>query len=629
MPRARGDGGVLPGGATGFVKMLEDVQHLEGGLIVISSMCRLLQPAECAVGAQVEPHHCRAIQRRHWLCPPDYKPMNAYLKCYSLVGRSVADPHPACGAGAPSFVAQGCADYVDIDFADPPHLIDCATAYPTANPPDTRTALSVNSKPGGSSAHWCEFNEAFLKTACHAASPPPTECAASTAMCLKRASGTGGCSAIADAIRCRSLQYALGAGTTDALAVRDQGCVPCVVLPFSPVSSDCPTDLTSDPRESLMQSVRELIGLGTDFDFGARVCEVDTSGSTPTISAACRARPACTDPPEGALTATSSHFSQFAVVNSAVILSLTEVPVEERWGPMTVWNSGLGGSRLMFAYPDSPPGALGDAIVTFGRIDPSDDSTDDMQEMVRVYGECVYTRAPHFELTIRQMWPDDPADRAEIPRLFGSYALDWWTALMTEDERRASIEARGLGYWPDLSAAERADRTETLTETVACNYESIYRTPIWCRWTPTDTGLYRAVAEGGWHGRRYDRGSRGVISGSDAAAINRRLANPNVRQLVADQLAAANAALTAARLPPLTPSDLGLNDTLTAVLPLSDINDVTKYSGLRTERACRGTDVRVVCGQRGDGVGSGNHTETEPIGIAVHEVRVATRPPNS
>ena len=45
-------------------------------------------------------------------------------------------------------------------------------------------------------------------------------------------------------------------------------------------------------------------------------------------------------------------------------------------------------------------------------------------------------------------------------------------------------------------------------------------------------------------------------------------------------------------------------------------------------RACGGSDVRFRCKTRAD-VGSGNYTETDPIGIAVHEVRVATRAPNS
>ena len=613
---------------TGYVKMLVPVDHVLNGLLTTSNLCRLLQPAECPAGVQVEPDVCTAIQRRSWSCPSDYKPMNTYLKCYRLSGRPPGTTHPACGDGAPSFVAQSCADYVDVDFADPPGPIDCEIEYPTVNPPDPQKALSANSKPGASSDYWCEFNEAFLKTACHALNPPATECAASTAMCLKRASGTGGCSAIANTIRCRALQQAFEAGTTDAAAVRSEGCAPCVLLPFSPVSSDCPRDLTSEPKEPANQAFHDLIALREDFDFGSRRCSVDYSGSSPTISAACRARPTCTDPPVGALTWTSSHFTQLAIVNSPVVLALVDVPVEERDGPLSVSGSGLSGGRLMFAYPGSPPGALGDSIVTFGRIDPSDDLTDAVDAMVVAYGECVYIRGPHFDLAIRQLWPDDPADRTEIRRLFGSSALDWWDALTTPAERRASIEARGLGYWPDLSAAERAQRTAELTENVMCNYEIIYRLPIWCRWVPTDSGLFRIIAGGAWYGRRYDSGSRGVIRGSDVWNINRRLANANVRALVVDQLAAANAARVAAGLPLLTPSELGLNDTLTAVLPLSDIDDVTKYSGLRTERACRGTDVRIRCGHLFDGVGSGNYTETEPIGVAVHEVRVATRPPN-
>ena len=499
---------------TGFVKMVEDVDRLVGGVLQTERLCRLLQPAECPAGVQIEPDVCRAIERRPWMCPAGYKLKNEYLKCYQLNTAQLGASHLACGDGAPSFVAQSCAEYVGNDFADPPALVDCATAFTTANPPDPVTALSANSRPGTSSHYWCEFDQALLNVACHPAPQTTTECAPSTAMCLKRASETGGCSAIANTIRCRALQQAFGAGTLTASEVRNEGCEPCVVLPFSPVPPDCPRDLSREPGITGSQAFHDLLGLREDFNVGSSSCTVDNSGN---ISQACRAQPICTDPPRSALAWSSSHFSRRAVVNSPVILSVVDVPVEERIGGLSISADGLRRRYFTFPYPSSPRMALGDVIATYGKIDRSDGSTVDVDGMVDTYGECVYTRAPLFELTIKQLWPDNPADLAEINRLFEPAALDWWNALTTPAERQESIEARGPRYWPNLSAAERALREQELTQQVACNYDSYFRTQVWCRWTPTDTGLYRITAGGAWYGNRWDRGSRTVIQPSEVA----------------------------------------------------------------------------------------------------------------
>jgi hypothetical protein len=74
----------------------------------------------------------------------------------------------------------------------------------------------------------------------------------------------------------------------------------------------------------------------------------------------------------------------------------------------------------------------------------------------------------------------------------------------------------------------------------------------------------------------------------------------------------------------LQPGDLGLTDDLSDYLPLtSRVDQDTGYTlaGL----SCR--DLRFICNLGGGG--SNNYTESDPLGIVVHEVRVATRTPNS
>lgn len=599
----------------GFVKKVDDVERIVAGEQETVQLCRLLHPAECPAGVQIEPGRCRAIARRPWTCRVGYRPRNEYKTCYRLQAPA-STPHPACGDGAPSLVVQRCADYVGSDYVELPELVDCAADYPTADPPDPNTALSANTTAGGSGNYWCEFDQAFLNAACHAVPRPAAGCAQSAAMCLKRASRTGGCSAIANTIRCRALQHSLEAGIRTAVELRSVGCVPCVVLPFSPSPPSCPDEFSQEPGRAGRAAFHETHRVQADYNEGSSRCRV---GESETLSAACLALPACTDPPRGALEWSSSHHSQLAVVNAPVLLYLVDVPGEGRDGDLSVGISGLSGTKTL-PYPSSPPMAVGDTIATYGRINPTDRSLTTVREMVRRYGECSYTRSPYFELTIRQLWPDNPADVPEIRNLHGAAALEWWDALRTPDERRESIESRGLRYWPDLSAAEREEREEQLTETVACHFlsEDIGEdmAPSWCRWAPSRPGLFRITAGGAWLGKRRDWVDRTVVADSEIRSINSRLRSAAVRDQVAAQLAVANT--PAAR--------VGLNDTLTAVLPTDGLTGDTPYSGVGSERACAGSDVRIDC--LSAGLGFANYTETHPIGIAVHEVRVVTRAPS-
>ena len=111
--------------------------------------------------------------------------------------------------------------------------------------------MAKNTLAGTSSNWWCEFNPSFLKVVCHGANPPTAECSLPTARCLKRASQTGGCTAIAKAIRCRALQAEHDADNLNptALDVRAQGCEPCLLLPFQPVPRSCSDDIRREPAE--------------------------------------------------------------------------------------------------------------------------------------------------------------------------------------------------------------------------------------------------------------------------------------------------------------------------------------------------------------------------------------------
>ena len=185
---------------TGFAVVDDEVELIVEEITETVAYCRLLQPAECPAGVRVDVDICRTIERRGWSCDPGYALMNEFNQCYRRLSDFTDDAHPACGEGAPDFVAQSCADYVGADFSI---ALGCASDFPTVDPPDADKALLQNSRTGDSSDYWCEFNPAFLVAICHETTDPsPAECAPSVAMCLKRSTQTGGCTAIANTIRC-------------------------------------------------------------------------------------------------------------------------------------------------------------------------------------------------------------------------------------------------------------------------------------------------------------------------------------------------------------------------------------------------------------------------------------------
>lgn len=587
------------------------------------ALCRLLQPAACPEGVRVDFDICRATQRRTWTCPPDYRLMNEFDRCYQPLQRFTGTSHPACGNSAPQFVVQSCEDYVGSDFSQSPDLIDCSSDYVTENPRNSTTLLSNITPPIGSSNHWCRFDRAYLKVDCHGLNPPASECSEVLALCLKRATRTGGCSAIANTIRCRALQadHQAEPDMVTVAEVRQQGCQPCVVLPFSSVPPNCPDDLAAEVEVSPVPGTHfAILRARADYNTNLIPCTPDSDrGILPDW---CDDPPQCADPPPGEVTWSSSHFSQVAVVNSPVILTVRGIPSESRPADLQ-FNMATGTlveTRTAFPYPVSPAGGFGHAMARFGTIDPQRPSSGSVGELVGVVGECLFGShsrdpswaIPQFRMTIRELWPDNLDDRNSIERHFGSETLDWWRTLVPDEQRNRTLE-RGLDYWPEMLPADRESRLDSLTQEVDCNHEV-----PWCRWVPSRTGYFEVTGSGAWISTRWSRGGRRVLDSRIADIINFYLWFPANRQAVRAQLVDWGA----------NPEDVGLADDLSEVLPLRGLHGDGRYSGSESRFSCGGTDIRIYCSTRNSGT-VGNYTETDPVGIMVHEVRVATRAPNS
>ncbi|MCY4620739.1 MAG: hypothetical protein OXD34_02720, partial [bacterium] len=486
--------------------------------------------------------------------------------------------------------------------------------------------------------------------------PLPAGCSPQWSFCLKRASGTGGCDQMIETIRCRGYQAAFGRGIIRAAGdVRDAGCTPCVTLPFEP--STC-QDETAQARTSMRHNLAENLdpsrrstvdpiryarqtqwSRSHQRQLSILLCRRDYSidpttwrtgrphGDCPTPVAS----QVCADPPSGAVEWSSNHFSQLAVTNSPVILRIVDLPFEfgrvrfltyqhQRGRPAIFSNLY---ERNLPQYSDSD---LRDRVPRQLSIREAAGRYANLHEMVA--RECSFRDVPLFNVEIEELWPDEPDGRGAIAELFGDGALEWWDDTLSDDARRRLTEARGLTWWDDLRTLqeqedERGRRDSILRSTVECHEHTFE-----CVWRPPRPGYYRVVGVGGWPMVRADHRRWGARESYAGYAYGDRLdeflrtpANLDrlTRHLNTLRLSFGEVGMQEGPPPALRPPDTPPGGRFAAA-------DDWLYS-----EAAEGLtgcpfpiDLRVACGGSNN---AGNYTETTPVGIIVHEVRVETRPP--
>ena len=586
--------------------------------------CRLVTPTSCiALMHRIRSDLCRAVQRRTWDCPTGSIPRNEFSTCFVLpiLGTTA---HPACGTGTPSFAISSCEEYVGQDYIDPtdPAARTCAS-YGLVN----------NPRIGASSDYWCEYNAALLEVRCHAAR---ANCPRSAALCIKRASQTGGCDSIAATINCRSLQERFARSAVTIEEVLRNQCYPCNILPFSPPTG-CPEEIDGDPDAYIYSTDVDdiLFRVKTDYAASNSACAFLTAtAGHPSDSPSCDSVPVCVDPPRGVLSWESSHHSDHAIVNSPVIVDILDIPTRYE-------------SEYKFTYnnrntnrPITAPGFTSSHVM----YNQGSRETSEVRTWQPVYthiqfrsvrsmvgrGECTITGFPSFRAVVRELWPDNSEDRAEIVRFFGNDSLDWWNALSTAEQQRRT-SARGL-QWAMLFTPSQLEtrRQDHLIEAIECNNVSVLnRTDrMWCRWMPKRSGYYLITAEGAW--RTNLRRSR-HWSWVQEYWINRYLQDPDNRANLVSALDAANRSRASYRLPALTFADLGLDapsgEPIGTLARPTDLDEWLYTARSTNLTGCTPIDLRISC-DPGRGTGA-NYTVTEPIGIRVHEIRVSTVMPDN
>ena len=623
-----------PGGMAGFA-VIED-----------PATCRALTLRTCEVGTRIDSAWCQGTIRRSWTCPqPNAVSRNEFNTCYIVPSILSLNPHPACGAGAPDLVVIECAVYVGTDFIEPPNAVLCGSY-------DTGTGPSLAASPNG---YWCTFNSALLNVACHSAVPPVGLCGASTAMCLKRGSGTGGCVGIARTIRCRGYQHryqtlhiaALADNTIDqaeettlgqhAESVRADGCEPCQTLPFEPIPRHCPDDTYQParpryPRVFQFQAVQQR----SDINLRDPACnqlnswDPDITMVNPNNPALdCSAAPQrCGSLPAGNPAWTSTHFSGLAVTNSSVVVRLHDAPSTYRTQSSFSVNS-LARGQIRWVgdeYPEFPGSGPLDNREIVRSYSPARAGfvTESPGFLGNVSDECVPTALPMYRLTMQELWPDRPADETAILSLFGTDALDWWNDLasVTGAQQRRT-EARGLVWWPDATPAERAEREDTLDTKVDCNAGQDVE--VWCRWSPARPGYYRLFVGGGW--MMDVGGARGWYAQAGLQNLSNDVTGLSSAQKtkVYESLVVLGCGPDRAPDPScgLSPVAIGVQPDLSDIVwPSGDLEELYRLGGDTHKHL--GLDLRVDYTDFG---ATTKYTETAHFGVEVHEVRVSTVTP--
>lgn len=615
---------------------------LEGYVVMDDGTdCRVLQLRTCEIGTRINSELCRATIRRSWTCPSGSIRRNEFNTCYIVPNTVVTAP--VCATGAPDLVIVDCADYVGNDFVEPPGSVACGFYFTGSAPAMTNAA----------NPYWCQFQQSYLKIACHSTTPPPGECGPSTALCLKRGSGTGGCDSIAHTIFCRNEQFDYEQQHTAALAdnvidqaeqlllrtlsalVRDEGCEPCIILPFEPIPPHCPGD-THETANFLYPRVFQYQAIEQEHDIENinRACRhLNTWDETTMVNpndpsldcAAIASR--CNSPSSGNPVWSTTHVSGLAVVNSSVIVRLHDVPVTVREYPRVLTLDNLINGRILWrtTFAEFPGTGLvpsEQVVRTFTRP-PPDITTASPAALANRTNECAASNAPMFKLIVEELWPDRPADAAAITAMFGASALDWWTNLsMTPGAQRRLTEASGLPWWPALSTPdERDERIASLKTKIDCN--SAQSSEVWCRWTPARSGYYRLKVGGGWLMTVGE--VRGVQNAADLATLSRNVQRltPQQRQRVRDTLTVLGCGPYRTPDPSCawSPSSVGLQNDLSDIIPLTPDG---LYRRPGEGQQFPGLDLRVRYQDRGV---TTKYTETQTFGVEVHEVRVHTVSP--
>ena len=617
---------------------------------------------------------CRQYQRRSWTCPGETDRRNQFNTCYQQLSSDLDGSHPACLGDVPQFEISDCETYVGHDYVQNPAQFGC-------NSYDTGSAFALRTF---SNDYWCTYDREGLELRCHG---PTASCSeTSEAVCIKRASHTGGCTSVANTIRCRAQQANVRDAKSTATELLRQGCAPCTILPFAPVPSgavdapaspNCPNAYTEPPEvtsdaEDLSRTLERQGSIDKRATTGvdSHCTAMEDAGGKLSDHPECEAsldQGFCDSPSLTTLEWTTASGSG-AGVNAPVIVSFASTPVAftnsqtayrylnftfyGQHGQLRFYDTREARSARLqqqsldqaMVYADGPadaPQVLVSQwpIPRIRRSIPAPRFTDSVADFIADSGGGCYAQSPPLHrLIVEELWPDTDADADEIERRFGKNAMEQW-AKLTPEQKEALSTARGITYRGE-SESERESRERLLRQEVACNAADDSQ-EWWCTWVPQRSGYYRLTGETAWILQRWlGPAERRWLKPSEWDAANKALQNlgqPDDRCEVAvdaltERVQDVDCILEDLERWKVKPAQAGLQvdpDGSLGLVPLptgteDEIKDALYAQAAQHIHRCPSQDVRVWCNSDETNLFFAYET-TDPIGIAVQQTRVVTR----
>ncbi|MCY3948593.1 MAG: hypothetical protein OXF61_05265 [Acidimicrobiaceae bacterium] len=670
--------------------------------------CKFRSPAGCPPGLfRISNDSCRGYLRRPWTCPSGYSPGNQFKVCLRDSAPSrPSTAHGACGPGAP-LQGEACVEYVGIDVnVDASQNWRCSRYSGIAKRHQSAFRDALNS-------WWCEYSVWHLEQKCVDDQDAAGCDLQRLSQCLKRTRpSNGGCDAVATAMLCVRLRVAyqqasVGADKNAALAkLRAGGCVPCVVLPFDQSDPHCAAPGQLEPevveRTDFVEFARIVkkqdryewphpgagsaywkytIGeqasiisryLQTEIDPGPlgggcsvhggwkdKVLDEMLNGTQPGEAHIppdryCPIRvERCVAPSVGDVGWTSAHPSGSAVVNAAVTLRVSGLPLRKfRVNHFTAHLERIRGVENSYIR-------LTPAVFTgFGyKADTGTHAFRVDSGKVTEEKLCFVISKPKFTGSVEQLWPD--GDAAEIERLFGDGSLDWWNDL-TLDEKRHVMEVRGWRLLDDLigvdEADERARRAREGVQEFKCDDPDdpkADKSSVVCIWKPTRSGYFAVRALGEWEAGLSGKPIEPMpLAPVQRTALEAALGSDDPDSTCPDHIGGASHVSeggytwTVGRERDLdclredlgnmglTALQAGLEDDLSALLPLEENGGPPPPPW---DRVCPvSLDLRYRCddefaitvdrlGYDPEGHLIRSYSSSEPIGVIVHDAQVTTR----
>lgn len=427
----------------------------------------------------------------------------------------------------------------------------------------TCSSLAMVDNPDGND-HWCRYDASLLDIDCHVAG---ATCSPSWSLCFKRASTTGGCRLVQDSLDCAPLQAAFA----DA---RRASATPAVIQARldAALGARCePCVVLPFQPLAADDCAQDAFGPEASDDSARKTCheqlfaaaaDLNYCGTGAAAPVSVATEQYCSDPAVGRLAWRPTHPTRLAIVGTALVVTVENVPIDFVQPDPTDDR----GWKALFEDIPAPSSGLTPAELEAYRASHIYQEFNFVPVAEYAYGSVSLMSNQRSNPRRCRVW--------QLPRFRVAVRELWPDNLHDEGQIRTLFGAQAVDWWSNLTAQQQQERTE----------------------------------------------ARGLVYVPALATRAERVAELARREadLSEDIMCNVEAGTNAwCRWHPRRPGyylligrgawDMRAESSIVSDRGISELSEPTADSV-------------------SSGVAFGNYTETAPIGIAVHEIRVSTRP---